>query len=327
MKKFFLSMFALIGTMSVCAQNSLVASLSHGENITYFYGVSALQQAVEAAQSGDIINLSGGTFNATNITKAITIRGAGIDSSSPTYIAGEFNIANASDDANRFMMEGIKCVNKVNYTGTFSNPYFIKCQFYSLRNYNGSDAVTNIMVVDCKITNDFSVGGTCSAYLINSFIKQPDTFESSSITAQNCLITRYPVRGLINSNWTNCIFYGCNYSDVLPNSNTANNCINVQNYYDVFGALSEHTGCPSKIYEYTEVFKDFDGTYSDEQTFELTDAFKEAFKGTDGTEIGLYGGLQPYDSTPSYPLITTMTVDKQTSTDGKLNVTIEVNKK
>lgn len=326
MKKLLLTVVSMLLTAASFAQNARVASLSHEGNVTYYYGVNALQQAVETAQSGDIINLSGGTFNATNITKAITIRGAGIDSSSPTYIAGDFNIENASDNANRFMMEGIKCVNKVNYTGTFSNPYFIKCQFYSLRNYNSSDAVTNIMVVDCKVTNDFSVGGTCSAYILNSFIKQPDTNESSSITAQNCLITKYPVRGIINSNWTNCIFYGCSYSDVLPNSNTARNCINVKNYYDVFGSLSEHTGCSSKIYEYADVFKTFTGEYSDTETFELTDAFKEAFKGSDGTEVGLYGGLQPYNSTPSYPLIATMTVDKQTSTDGKLNVTIGVSK-
>ena len=324
MKKVLLAVVGILFAATSFAQNALVASLSHEGTVTYYYGADALKNAVAAAESGDIINLSGGTFYATNITKAITVRGAGIDSQSPTYIAGEFNIEIASDDTNRLMMEGIRCVNNVTYSGTFSNPYFIKCQFYSLRNDNGSDAVTNIMVVDCKVTNDFSVGGTCSAYLINSYIKQPDTFESSSITAQNCLITKYPVRGIINSSWTNCIFWGCSYSDVLPNSNTARKCINVQNYYDIFGALSEHTGCPSKIYEYTEVFKDFDGTYSDEQTFELKDAFKEAFKGTDGLEIGLYGGLQPYNTTPSYPLITKMEVGEKTSETGQLSVTIEV---
>lgn len=326
MKKLLLTVVSILFVATSFAQNALVASLSHGTTTTYYYGVNALQQAVAAAESGDIINLSGGTFNATNISKAITMRGAGIDSNSPTYIAGNFNIGIASDDANRFMMEGIRCFNEVKYTGTFSNPYFIKCQFYSLRNYDSSDAISNIMVVNCKITNDFSVGGTCSAYLINSFIKQPDTNNTSSITAQNCLITKYPVRGIINSKWTNCIFYGCTYADALPNSNTATNCINVENSYDVYKDLSEHTNCPSTIYKYTDVFKDFNGEYSDQQTFELTDAFKEAFKGSDGTEVGLYGGLQPYSSTPSYPLITTMTVDKQTTTDGKLGVTVAVSK-
>ena len=301
MKKLLLTVVSMLLTAASFAQNARVASLSHEGNVTYYYGVNALQQAVEAAQSGDIINLSGGTFNATNITKAISLRGAGIDNSSPTYIAGDFNIEIASDDANQFVMEGIECADKVTYSGTFSNPYFIKCQFYSLRNYKSSDAITNIMVVDCKVTNDFSVGGTCSAYLINSFIKQPDTNESSSTTAQNCLITRYPVRGLINSSWTNCIFYGCSYPDVLPNSNTARNCINVKNCYDVFGTLSEHTGCSSKLYEYADVFKTFTGEYSDTETFELTDAFISEFKGTDNQQMGLYGGLQPYSPIPLIP--------------------------
>lgn len=324
MKRLLLAVVSIMFAATSFAQNELVASLSQGETIKYFYGVNALQQAVEAAASGDIINLSGGTFNATNISKAITMRGAGIDSNSPTYIAGNFNIDIASDDANRFFMEGIRCVNNVKFTGTFSNPYFIKCQFYSLRNNSSFDAISNIMVVNCKITNDFGVGGTCSAYLINSFIKQPDTTESSSITAQNCLITKYPVRGIINSKWTNCIFYGCTYTDALPNSNTATNCINVKNSYDVYKDLSEHTNCPSTIYEYADVFKDFNGEYSDQQTFELTDAFKEAFSGSDGREVGLYGGLQPYNSTPSYPLITKMEVGEKTNEAGQLSVEIEV---
>ena len=173
MKKVLLAVVGILFAATSFAQNALVASLSHGTDAPkYYYGVTALQQAVAAAQSGDIINLSGGTFNATNITKGITIRGAGIGSPAPTYINGEFKIEIASDDANQFMMEGIRCVDKVTYSGTFSNPYFIKCQFYSLRNYKSSDAVTNIMIVDCKVTNDFAVGGTCTAYILNSYIKQ-----------------------------------------------------------------------------------------------------------------------------------------------------------
>ena len=49
MKKVLLSLVAtLIATMSL-AQNGLVASLSHEGNVTYYYGVTALTQAVEAA--------------------------------------------------------------------------------------------------------------------------------------------------------------------------------------------------------------------------------------------------------------------------------------
>jgi hypothetical protein len=77
---------------------------------------------------------------------------------------------------------------------------------------------------------------------------------------------------------------------------------------------------------YATVFKTFTGTYSDTETFELTEEAKTTYLGTDGTEIGLYGGLLPYNTTPSYPLISKMEVEKQTTPEGQLGVTIEVSK-
>jgi hypothetical protein len=50
----------------------------------------------------------------------------------------------------------------------------------------------------------------------------------------------------------------------------------------------------------------------------------ENFKGTDGTEVGLYGGPQPFNLTLSYPLISTMEVGEKTDDNGQLEVTIGV---
>ena len=72
------------------------------------------------------------------------------------------------------------------------------------------------------------------------------------------------------------------------------------------------------------MFKSFTGSYSDNQTFELTDAAKAKYLGTDGTEVGMHGGVLPYDTTPSYPQITKMNVASKTTADGKLSVEIEV---
>ena len=88
MKKLLLSVVAMLFAATSYAQNTVVASLNHEGESTMFYGVGALQQAVAEAVSGDIISLSSGTFNASNITKAITLRGVGIDNDNPTYIEG-----------------------------------------------------------------------------------------------------------------------------------------------------------------------------------------------------------------------------------------------
>jgi hypothetical protein len=47
-------------------------------------------------------------------------------------------------------------------------------------------------------------------------------------------------------------------------------------------------------------------------------------KGTDGKEVGLYGGPMPFNLTLSYPLISKMEVDEQTDDNGKLKVEIGV---
>ena len=60
MKRLLLAVVGIMFAATIFAQNGLVASLSHGETITYFYGVTALQQAVAQADDGDIINLSDG---------------------------------------------------------------------------------------------------------------------------------------------------------------------------------------------------------------------------------------------------------------------------
>ena len=125
MKKVLLSLVAMMVATVSFAQNALVASLTSGENTTYYYGVDALKQAANAAASGDVISLSSGSFSAINISKSITLRGAGIDSEAPTYIVGDFEINIPSGDANRFMMEGIRCDN-IGVNGEFMNPLFLK---------------------------------------------------------------------------------------------------------------------------------------------------------------------------------------------------------
>lgn len=76
--------------------------------------------------------------------------------------------------------------------------------------------------------------------------------------------------------------------------------------------------------EFEQLFKDFTGTYSRDQKFELCNEAKTKYLGTDGTEVGMHGGLLPYNSIPSYPRITKMNVANKTTADGKLSVEIEV---
>ena len=55
----------------------------------------------------------------------------------------------------------------------------------------------------------------------------------------------------------------------------------------------------------------------------LTDKAKSQYPGTDGTEIGIWGGDYPYDTTITLPYVTNLITGKRTS-GGQLPVTIEV---
>lgn len=333
MKKLFLSVMVLFSaaiTMSF-AQNTVVASLSHGTDVTLFYGSNALIDAVAKAESGDVINLSAGTFYASDIKKAITLRGAGINADDPTYILNNFTIEIPTDDANRFTMEGIRCQSTMYTRGTFANPLFVKCQFNAIQNATESDVVTDQLFINCKITGNINVGGNNSVNFINSYVTNIGRYQNGLITSLNSIHNQRGLGDLRQSQWYNCIFFCTKYSEAyLPSDAVVKNCIypeyDGENYaYDIFRGIISHPG--TAIFKFDETFKTFTGrNYTDAETFELTDAAKAAYLGTDGKEVGLYGGTMPFNLDLSYPIITTMAVDGQTDADGKLGVTIEVSK-
>ena len=328
MKKFFLSLVvAMIGTTATFAQNTLVATLTHGDNISIYYGVNALREAHEAATSGDIINLSGGAFPAVDITKGITLRGAGIDAANPTYVNSNFTINIPEEETERILVEGIRFTETIQFIGRTSNAYFLKCQFSNVWIENESFD-KNMTFVNCKITSQFSNRGTSSFQFVNSYVANVMFHnDNSSATFANCIIKPnigYECHFIKNSQLFNCIIdHSVDYNNTNPPSTTqATNCV-VVNYWNVFYESQANTGCVGDV-SYEDMFKDYTGTYSDEQTFELTDEAMTKYLGTDGTQVGMYGGVMPYSSTPTYPQITKMNVANKTTADGKLSVEIEV---
>ena len=104
-KEFTTLMLILIGLTGVKAQDVQLVTLQKGEETQVFYGADAFIEAMAAADHGNTITLTAGTFNATNITKAVTIYGAGYETNVdkeklaeepekyPTRINGNFDIA------------------------------------------------------------------------------------------------------------------------------------------------------------------------------------------------------------------------------------------
>ena len=186
---------AAVLTNNVFAQGSLLATLNHEGTISTFYGSQAWKNAHDAAANGDVITLSSGTFPAVNITKAITVRGAGmgIDStavSEPTVITGDFTINIAEPGSNRLTLEGIYSNHTIYYTNVV-NPLFLKCRLKKVTYYDGGSSVLkDASFIHCRIAERFFLGTNCSASCVNSVIQAPYSLSNSTSNFEfiNCCL-------------------------------------------------------------------------------------------------------------------------------------------
>lgn len=323
MKKILLLLVAILSATMSFAQNSLVATLTHGDEVQMFYGSFALQKAHQAAVDGDVINLSGGSFQSTTITKAVSVRGVGIDDEIPTYITGNFTINIPEEVTERLSFEGCRIASIMTVNGTLKNAYFFK-DYVSQLNVSSSNAnIVNGMFANCKLYG-MDLYGNSSVQFVNSYVSEFCNYAKSIASANfvNCVIQPYSnnyAEYISSSQLVNCIIYytsSSNFSNYgIPNTSSAVNCVAVGNSY-AFSYMKNNLNC--------KIASDAIFQNSSDITKDLTDEAKAKYLGTDGTPVGMYGGVLPYNSTPSYPRITKLNVASKATTDGKLNVEIEI---
>lgn len=362
MKKFLLALFVAFGCGSiVSAQTNRIATLKHGEYMSHYYGLDALTDAYNAAQAGDVITLSPGTFTWPNIysynfEKSITVRGAGFDNpEGNTYISGEISICLSGNEAVA-TWEGVIFNTRVNIQrkanaeeqGTLN---FIKCDFtgsdYGLRlnlEYNNLKKAPKVRLYNCIVRNTcyFEYGSCPDFVAYNSYVKTPKCNSSISLAPAaiasfvNCVIefnkdAQYACGfNLYNSicNWVGD-YAGDDWNCILPSTTTSENCLSI-NKSALFNYTA--TNINNKYADsVSDVFKTYTGNLSIwsviTEKFELTDEAKATYLGTDGTEIGMYGGMYPYTTNLQYPIVSKFNVEPRTTKEGKLTVEIEVDGK
>ena len=333
MKKTFL-LFMLAVTMmagKAFAQLTSVAVLQHEDNSTIYYGRQSLSQAYNDALEGDVIVLSSGIYKACNLNKHnIIIRGTGMYE---TTIDGNFQINGQNNTIEDLLHNGT-----IQYVGTVNSFNIVRCRLHTIEG-TGSDAhLVNAKIIFSKVANALLLGEDSSIQCMNSVIVFPfnDTSDTSSFLMTNCVIILrttdaaglgYTPAGVGSSLLTNCFIFVRNQKSYyyfktggsFPASTKLTYCYS--NDADVFANNSwEGNGVLST----TEVFEDFDGTYNDNMTFRLTADAAVSYLGTDNTQIGIYGGLTPFDTTPSSPRITKFEVAPK-AVDGEVKVNVEVN--
>lgn len=331
MKKSIILAIALVMSVATFAQQ--LATLNHNDSITVYYGMNALQQAHASAVNGDIITLSSGIFNSVNITKAVTIRGAGAwadtNGNSNTIIYGETTLTIPNDATHHLTMEGLYFMNDVVYI-TVYNPQFFKCHFHGL-NY-GSNATTmqNANITNCIVESFYnSYSGSQwkaqGTQFNNSVILNSDAGSHSNSPASfsNCVMFQNP-QYMTARLFQNCIlYYGWQYSGEA-NSSTAFNCMFINTVYaaNLFSDMAGHVLWNKS--GMSTIFKNFTGTYGSTTTFELQDSIAANYLGLDGTQIGIYGGLHPFSPKVTNPAIKSINVAQRNNSEGKLEVNVEM---
>lgn len=333
MKKIILSLAAMFFSAMSFAQSSTLATLSHEGEVTTFYGIDALKEAVAACAHGDVINLSSGVFNATDIYKAITLRGAGsyFDSESgteTTEIRGDFFIYEG-DSINNFTFEGIRFLGRIKPTNKIVKPQFIKCRLAYMPN-NGANRLNDATFLHCVILGFYSsFYGT--ATFINSIIYDLSIYSEVENSAEciNCRIYG-PIGRINNSVLRNCVILNgastsssaASYNSSLSSSCRAYNCVGStgstfgNSVFGYCGGANNKHASPTELYG--------SGYNLSSITMKLTEDAAKKYLGSDETVVGIHGGSLPYDSRTSNPRITKLNVARKTTADGKLSVDIEV---
>lgn len=329
MKKLFLSLVALVVATMSYAQSNLVATLSHEGEMSVFHGINSLQQAMAAAKHGDIITLASGRYNAANITKAITLRGAGIEAddistgTARTQIVGDFTIGiNIPDSINEHLtMEGIYHDGSIYISRiTLNNAMLQKCRFKSV-SLESYALINSLTCINCKITGNISLNSyqDNSAKFINCVIKNPSSSsnnQNGNLEFTNCVILGNIV-GVYKSYFQNCIL---NVSDKLANTNMATYCAG----YTSDSAGSPFANLSTQATNKVLTQEQMDTLFKPDTYYELTDEARAEYVGIDDKEIGIYGGNLPFETRILSPQITKCNVAAKTTADGKLSVDIEV---
>lgn len=329
MKKLFLSLIVVVaGTMSSYAQTDLVATLSHGSTLTNYYGADALSEAYTAAATNDVITLSAGTFNAVNIEKAVTIRGIGIfnEETGATVLSGEFSIIPPEETT--IYLEGVRCNGGLEITSTDMSAIANISKCYFDKNIGVNNKIC-IKFIHC-IFASFIASNQYDTNRIDAFFKNcviGQTYQYSGVSNSSC---RYNYENCVIK--LNCYTFGafCSfrncilYDGQLSADATATNCIG---WYSRDGSpfdnIVDGNNTALTETEKDELFKEGVLNIGYSKRYFLTETAAVTYLGDDGTQVGIYGGTNPFDPTPTNTQISKFTVSSSTS-NGKLSVTINV---
>lgn len=329
-------LLTLLFFFSFTLLNAQKVALHSAGNVRFFTGINALVSAYSASVSGDTIYLPGGSFNAvSSIDKPVVIFGTGhypdsTQVTGKTYFNGNVVLKNNADNC---YFEGIEFTGTVSfaYNESVNGVIFKQCKFNNLVSVEGdlANPSQNISFIGNVFLRYLSLPNGMNALIANNIIKEGVDASYGNLIQNNILLSRLPngsyenFRGSNNLLSNNVFLLHGSYGMTNGSGNRYyNNLLAFSNPAYGTNATTEnnYTGITASA-----VFvNQSDNLFSYESDYHL--ATSSVYIGTDGTQVGIYGGVFPYKNgaVPSNPHISSAQLAPQTNNQGQLNVRIHV---
>ena len=293
---------------------------------------STLDSAAILAQDNDIIYLPGGNFAGAGFTKKVTVIGVGHnpDSTSATgrtVVTGSIFFSGGAEGS---VLDGVYADDIFVY----SNVKVYRSNVNTVQTYPGWPVANNILVDKCIIRYGFYaaggaiVGSTVKNSIINNTIASftsginSGNFENNIILidgvyglydAQLCTFRNNTFTGI--NDWTNNESNSFFYNNIFSTSSLPplTNPGNASGNYLSQTAAATFVTVPANTY-----------TYANDYIIKSTSPGHNG--GTDGKDVGIYGGGTPWvkGNIPPNPHIRTKNVDAATGAGGTLRVRFNV---
>jgi len=353
MKKFFTLFLSLMTGIFFTQAQELIA-VDHVAGGSEFF--TRLDSAVAHSSSGDHIYLpgtSGMTIGTLVIDKGVHIIGAGINADSClatgiTVLVGNITVVSGADNGS---LEGFMLNGDLTFGTAKANQYVAffdvsRCNLGTVSlSHNGSDSTASSFLFRENIIRGHVYGGCSNATFRNNILEaQLNYFYGATFSNNDFLWGNRSTINLFvrNSTFSNNIFkyycfayFGVPWVTIYSTDNNYYN--NMFNNTMLF--YSEYYGCTTGLNGLGSVSGNLEGvadaqiytnqggnSYNIHHDYHLADGSPGINAGTDGTDIGIYGGSEPFKdgSLPVNPHIRQKLVSGSTNPDGTLNIQFKV---
>ncbi|HYX08711.1 MAG TPA: hypothetical protein VE912_18410 [Bacteroidales bacterium] len=293
-----------------------------------------LQDALDAAQTGDTIYVhpSPDSYGSVKINKRLVIMGGGYSPDSTQFqwpsTTGSITLDSVAltNPISGTSITGLNVSGTINGDAGIKNVLIERCYVSSYVYVIGDGAI-----IRNNIINYLDIKNHSNVLIVENFIKNISNSNKSSVLIANNILSGsfYSMSYAIVSN---NIFWFCNISNFSYSTfnNNITYAVDTQTLPYGTNTGSNNVHADPKFNDATIPLSAVSVGNAITYDWSLSDASPGISAGTDGTDIGMYGGGYPMPNmtgAPALPQITNMTVNNSVvPVDGTLNVTVKARK-